>query len=291
MLQKSPLSQDIKRKIRHIEIYTKRLLSGSLVGDSRSALKGTGFEFNQIREYQIGDDVRFIDWHATARSNQLLIKEYIEERSRVVLLAVDISGSSFFASSDQLKRDLMAQVASVLALVADYGHDCVGLILFSDEVELFIPPRRGSFHARTIMQELFGHKPRKNGTDLASVLKRLAQLKRNDAIVFLISDFIGSYSTVFLPIIAKKFDTIAIRCLDKNESSFPSVGFVTIRDSETGQEIMIDSRKKSIAAFLKARIADQDRMFKRCGIDLLEVSNQKPFVGDLIRFFRRRMRY
>ncbi|MDP3889147.1 MAG: DUF58 domain-containing protein [bacterium] len=292
MPKQLPLSQDIIRKIRHLEIYTKRLLSGSLVGDSRSARKGTGFEFDQIREYQVGDDVRFIDWKATARANQLLVKEYIEERSRVVLLVVDISGSSYFTSSEQLKYEVMAQVASVLALAADYGNDGVGLLLFSDEVELFIPPRRGRLQVHTIMEKLFRHKSQKTGTDLGCALERLAQLKRNDTIVFLISDFIGSYSTKYLPIIAKKYDTVAIRCLDKNEYTFPSVGFITVSDIETGQQVMIDSRnKKALASFLKNRIVDQDRLFKGYGVDVLDVSGETPFMGNLIRFFARRMNY
>ena len=289
-----PLSQDIKRKIKQIEIHTKRLLNGALIGDSRSALKGTGFEFDQIREYQMGDDVRFIDWKATARSNKFLVKEYMEERSRVIVLAVDISGSSFFSSTDELKHDLMAQIASVLALVADYGNDYVGLLLFSDIVELFIPPRRGKFHTHAIMQSLFGYKPTHTGTDFMSVLKRLAQLKRNDVVVFLISDFIGPYVTSYWSIIAKKYDVIAIRCLDKNELAFPAVGFITVEDIETGQQITMDMRRrneKKIASFLTARTQKQDKIFKKYGIDVLNIASNRPFVGDLIRFFRQRMRY
>src|SRR5665647_3240289 len=145
------ISSEILKKIKQIEIYTQRLLTGSLVGDSRSAIKGQGLEFDQLREYQMGDDVRFIDWSSSARMDKLLVKQYIEERNRTVLLAVDVSASTFFSSDQELKNESMAQIASVLALVADYGKDHVGLILFSDEIEEFVPPSAGRMHVRLIM--------------------------------------------------------------------------------------------------------------------------------------------
>lgn len=289
------ISDDIVRKIKQIEIYTKRLLRSSLVGDSRSAIKGTGFEFDQIREYQLGDDVRFIDWNSSARMNKLLVKQYIEERSRTVLLAVDISSSSFFGSAAALKHDIMAQVASVLALVSDCGKDRVGLLLFSDEVEHYIPPGRGKFHVRMLMEHLFGYKPKRAQTRIAAAFEHLAQLKRKDAMAFIISDFIDDkLENPYLPLLARSYDLVAIRCLDTNEMHLPAIGFLTVEDCETDERMVLDMRKhnkKIMHKFFENRLLEQNRLFKKYGIGLLDVSPARPFIGDIIRFFRRRMRY
>ncbi len=284
------VNKDIAKKIKHIEIYTKRLLSGTLVGDSRSAVKGTGLEFDQIREYQMGDDVRFIDWNACARSGKLLVKQYFEERSRTIVLAVDVSSSSFFSSAHQLKSDVIAQLASVLALVADYGKDYVSLVTFSDEVEIFIPPNRGRNHVRTVMKALFEQKHKNKTTRISAVLKHLAKMKRKDSIVFLISDFIDQDFEKPLGVVAKMYDLVAIRCLDTNEQTFPAVGFVTIEDAETGEQQVVDARE-ALDSFLKKRLLEQNSLFRKYDVDHLDVSCQRPFIGDIIRFFSRRMRY
>lgn len=289
------ISADILKKIKHIEIYTRRLLSGSLVGDSRSALKGTGLEFDQIREYQFGDDIRFIDWKASARMDKMLVKQYIEERSRTIYLAVDVSQSRQFSSSKIAKQDLFAQIASVLALVSQYGKDRVGLILFSDEVEKYIPPGCSLSHVRNIMELLFGYQPRKKTTRVSAVLEHLLKLKKKDALVFLISDFIDEKLNDYLAQTASRYDLVAIRCLDDNEKHLPTVGFITIEDLETGQPIMLDMRKKSgtaIKTFLQKRIVDQDRLLKKYGVDVFDVKLTKhDFISDIVRFFRRRMQY
>ncbi len=286
---------DILKKIKQIEIHTRRLLRGALVGDSRSALKGTGFEFDQIREYQFGDDVRFIDWNASARMSKLLVKQYVEERSRTILLAVDVSGSSFLGSGDTLKHDIMAQIASVLALVADSGKDRIGLLLFSDEIELYIPPARGRGHVHTIMEKVFGYQTKSSHTKITAALKKLAQLKRKDAIVFLISDFIDStIDPAYLSFVAKQYDLIAVRCLDRREHELPAVGFLPVMDSETKELVTLDLRKKKqprVRQFMQDRLAQQNKLLKRYGVNILDIANNDLFVGELIRFFRRRMRY
>ena len=201
------LSKEVLQKVRSIEIHTRRLLSGTLIGDYSSAKKGSGLEFDQIRDYQEGDDVRFIDWKASARQDKLLVREYIEERSRALILAVDVSASTFFGSSDELKNDRYAQIASVLALVGDYSKDHVGLILFSDHVQTVIPPKAGRQHVRMIMERLFEAKP-SGATVLDGALQRLIQMNRKDAMVFLISDFYASTGyEKLLRIICKKYDT------------------------------------------------------------------------------------
>lgn len=287
------ITEDTLRKIKQIEIQTRRLLRGSLVGDSRSAIKGSGLDFDQIREYQQGDDVRFIDWSASARMDSLLVKQYIEERSRVVLLAVDISGSSNLGSTDTIKHDIIAQIASVIALVTNSGKDRVGLILFSDDIELYLPPNRGLAHAHKIMEHVFAYQPKSKKTNVTAVLKKLAALKRKDAVVFVISDFIDdAIDNAYISLASRMYDLVAIRCLDPREYDLPSVGFLPIEDNETGETILIDLRnKKEIHTFLQQRIAAQNKLFKKYGIQRLDVVNNSSFIGDLIRFFRRRMRY
>lgn len=289
------ISQEVLKKIKQIEIYTKRLLSGSMIGDSRSAIKGSGMEFDQIREYTMGDDVRFIDWRSSARMDKLLVKQYFEERNRTVLLAVDVSASSSFSSDAQLRSDVMAQVASVLALVAESGKDNVGLVLFSDAIELYIPPAQGRSHVRKIMEKLFDYKAQRKQTNIAVALDFAASLKRKDTILCLISDFIDQHDIEkALRVSARIYDVVAIRCLDKLEQQFPDVGFITIQDPETGQVAVADTRAKargSINELLRKRRDDQMGLFAKYGVDCLDIMNNKQFVGDLIRFFGRRMRY
>jgi uncharacterized protein (DUF58 family) len=295
MAESSFLTGNILHKIKQIEIHTRRLLRSALVGDSRSALKGTGFEFDQIRNYQFGDDVRFIDWNASARMNTLLVKQYIEERSRTILLAVDVSASNLLGSSNALKRDTIAQIASVLALVTSISKDRVGLLLFSQHVELYIPPARGQNHVHGIMKRVFEHRAERTRTNITTALKKLAQLKYKDALVFLISDFIDdAIDPAYVSCIAKRYDLIAIRCLDKREHTLPPIGFLPIQDSETGAQLIIDTRHASLQhvhRFLAERLVQQNKLFKRYGINLLEVENNDSFIGTIIRFFRRRMRY
>ncbi len=293
------LSQEVLTKIKHIEIYTRRILNNTLSGDSRSAMKGTGFEFDQIREYQVGDDVRYIDWNASVRMNMLLTKQYIEERSRSVILAVDCSGSTFFSSNEDLRFDTIARMASVLALVAEYGKDHVGLLMFSDKVELFIPPKRGRMHTRLIMERLFyfaqHHKKTTTSTDLNGAFEYLARRSVGKSLVFMISDFISEKSfSKYMNVVAKKHDFIAIRCLDTHETKFPSVGFLPIQDSETGEISLLDTRGKNgvrLNALLRERVIEQDHLFKQYGIDVLDVRIDKSFMSDLCCFFRRRMMY
>lgn len=288
------LSKEVLQKVRTIEIHTRRLLSGTLIGDYSSSKKGSGLEFDQIRAYQEGDDVRFIDWKGTARQGgSLLIREYVEERSRTIMLVVDGSASTFFSSTDELKSEQFAQIASVLALVANAGKDHVGLILFSDEVQEVIPPKAGRQHVHRIMEQLFSHVPGSSSgaqTSLNGALQRLIQMNRKDAIVFVISDFIvqPGYEKV-LRMVCKKYDTIAIRCLDQRERELPAVGLLPIVDPETGQEGFVQTGSKEFQYFLEDQYKETAFTLKKCGAQLLELEVQKPFVGELVRFSRQRM--
>lgn len=290
------ISKEVAKKIREIEIITKRLLNGSRSGDRQSAVKGLGFEFDQIRDYQIGDDVRTIDWKSSARMDMLLVKQYMQERNRVVILAVDVSLSTHFSSGEVLKSEIIAEIASVLALVADYGHDAVSLVLFSDEIELFIPLNKGIQHVRLIMETVFTYQTKKKRTNVEVVFNRLLALVQRDGIVLLISDFIDESMMISkkLSVVARKYDVIAVRCLDRNERDVPAIGFLTVTDSETEFESVLDMRVRSrekLSIFLQNRLDEQAFMLKKNGIELIDIAIEKPFIGELIRFFRRRMSY
>ncbi len=288
------LSPELLKKIAYIEIYTKRLLNSSMVGDSRSAQKGSGFEFNQIREYQMGDDVRFIDWHASARSNKMLVKEYIEERNRTIIIALDISSSTHYSSSLYPKMDVMKQVAAVLTIVSAYGKDRIGLLLYSDDVELFIPPSASKGHERMVLEKIFNHQPRAKGTNLGAACERLLSLKSKNSLIVLISDFLDNTIDQWVKLLAPAYEILAVRCLDPLERMMPHLGFLTLTDIETGQECLLDTRNKwhsRIGHKLEMRSADQLKNFKKYGVDYLDLVNNETFVGDVIRFFRRRMSY
>lgn len=283
---------DITRIINEIEIHTRRLLSGSMSGDSRSAVKGTGFEFDQIRKYHVGDDVRFIDWKASARMNSLLVKQYREERSRTIFLALDVSASSFWGTKIQ-KFNTLAYIASVVALVANYGNDRVGLLLFSDHIHEYIPPTRGQLPVRKLMERLWSAQSQKQ-TNVKKVYEYLAKLKKKDAVVFLLTDYIDIHENPYMAVVANIYDMIVVRCLDNHEVALPAAGFITVYDNESGKELMLDLRKKErqkINDFLLQRKIMQERLFKKYHIDYLDVYDTQESVGTIVRFFRRRMRY
>ena len=288
------ITKDVLTKIKELEIQTRRLLSGMLVGDNNSAVKGSGFEFDQIREYSQGDDVRFIDWNSSARNNTLLVKQFIEERSRTVILAVDCSSSMFFSSTDQLKYEIAAQIASILALVAGYGKDHVGLFLFSDEVQITIAPKRGSNHVRTIMHTVLNQKNHNKQSKSSAVFDAIAHSKKRDSMVFLVSDFLNDLDTKKMSVLARKHDVVAIRCLDRYEKKIPAIGAIRSVDSLQNNPIglLLQRQKKcKINEFLHERLVAQDQLFRKYAIDVLDIETNKPFVADLIRFFRKRMMY
>ena len=282
------LSQELLKKIRRVELHTKRILAGCLIGDYRTRTKGFGLEFEQLADYQFGDDIRFIDWKSSARMNKMLIKEYRDERNRTVFLLVDGSQSNWFGSTPQLKKEVIAEIASVLALAAVYNKDHVGMLLFTDKVEQTMPPKGGINHAHKIMQQLFSFEPRAEQTNLTAAFERLARIKRSDALVFVISDFIDETFTDTIRIVSKKHDLVAIRCLDQYERHLPSIGYVHCQDLETGQDVVIDTSQ--LASWYKQRYENQNKFFNKHNIDYLDVTPGKPFIEDIILFLRQRMR-
>lgn len=287
------VSNEVLKHIRQIELHTKRLLRGSLVGQSSSAVKGSGFEFDQIREYQQGDDVRFIDWKSSARTDKLMVRQYIEERSRAIIVALDISASGLFGSEAVSKQQTMAEIAAVVALAADLAKDRVGLLLFSQETELFIPPNSGQKHVRFLLEKLFTFKAKFKKTSVSVALEEIAKFRMKDAVIFLISDFISPSFEKAMAIVVKRFEIIAVRCLDKNETDLPRVGLLTMVDCETGEEITVDARSGKSAAhtFCVQRLRDQNRLFTKYGVDLFEVKSAQPYIRDMVRFFQKRMLY
>lgn len=292
---KNEVKNSVSAKIKQLEILTRRLLNGALVGDSRSAIKGSGFEFDQIREYSFGDDIRFIDWKASARNNKLLVKQYIEERSRTVFLAIDVSASSIFGSGVTNKYSRVVELASVLALVAQHGKDHVGLLLFSDTIEEYIPAGSSLQHVHRILDRILSFTPKQSKTNITHALQHLLSIKKSDAIVFLISDFIDENIDTYLGQAARRYDLIAVRCLDANEKTIPPVGFITLQDVETGDMVELDLRgghHADIKRFLAGRIEQQSKLFKRRGVDLVDIAPERDdYIAEMVKLFRRRMGY
>jgi len=284
------LSKEVAQRMRHIEIHTRKLLSGSMIGDYSSARKGAGLEFDQIREYELGDDVRFIDWNASARGQRLLVKQYIEERNRTVLLIVDRSASTLYGTTDMLKSDIIAESAAVLALVADYGKDHVGGFVFSDEVKKSLPAQRGRKHVHAFMEMILSS-PVEGKTSLTAALKRILSVHRQASMVFIISDFLDTGYENLLKIVARHHDVIAVRCTDPQEHAVALKGLLTIQDPESGKQTQVSLGNNRFNGALEQHHKDTTQLLQKCGVDILDLSVDKPFIGELVRFFRRRMSY
>lgn len=282
------LSAEIVRCVRAIEIQTRRLLNGSMTGVNRSGIKGSGLEFDQIREYVIGDDVRYIDWNATSRLGRPLVKEYIEERSRTILIALDVSQSTFFGVADiDTKKYRMAELATVMTLVAHHAKDRVGLMLFSDDVEYVVPPARGMGHAHRIIEALFSFQPTKRTTNIAVALDWIARSRRKDTIAFLVSDFIGTVSDNVVRAATQSSEMVAVMCSHRFERALPCVGLLSVVDPETGVQATFDTR------VLQSKNSDRCNqfraLFRRYGVRVLDIDTQHSFVAEVIKFFNRHL--
>jgi uncharacterized protein (DUF58 family) len=272
--------------VHQLELVTKRLLAGPLVGDYRTRLKGAGFEFEQLRDYQVGDDIRFIDWKSTARTQKMLVRQYSEDRNRTVMVMLDISASTIYGSSRETKYSMMVQVASVLALVALYQKDAVGLILFSDDSELFVPARASREHIMKIINHILTHTAREKKTSLAHACTRLMQHQKKGALICIVSDFLDDISEVTLAALTCKHEVIAFRCLDSLEKGFPAVGLLQVEDRETGE--LCELALHNPADQLDEWYRDQDVLFKKAGIDCCSLVVGSSFLTDLVCFLKRR---
>lgn len=287
----------IQNKIKKIKIHTKRIMTSTLAGDYLSAFKGSGLEFNQIRDYYMGDDVRAIDWNSSAKMNKIMIKQFIEERDRTIILAIDVSGSNNYSSQQELRKETIAQLAGTLAFIASENKDKVGALFFSDSVEQWIPPSKGNVHLGKIIETIFTIKPRNQSTDIAQALKFLIQLKKKNAIVFMISDWINQSSqfSTLLRLVRCQYDFVAVRVTDPCEHTIPDIGFLEFHDCENNQTILVDTRRKNshghtMSHALQARLIEQKHIFDKYRIDMLELIVAQPFINSLISFFHRRIR-
>ena len=284
------LPKEILKKVRKIEIRTTRLVNDLFGGEYESVFKGQGIEFADVREYVPGDDIRSIDWNVTARSQKPFIKKFVEERELTVLFAVDMSGSQYFGTGERLKAEIAAEITALLAFSAVKNKDKTGLLIFTDEVEQFVPVKKGRMHVLRVIREILAYKPKRKGTKISAGLEYLSKVVTRTAVVFLISDFMDDGYEKALRVLSKKHDVIAIHLKDRREKDFVSVGLIELEDRETGETVLLDSSsKKMMRAFHdKSADADQklDKLFKQLGIDKVPVASEGSYVEPLMKFFR-----
>ena len=287
------IPKEILKKVNLIEIRTRSMVNTLFAGEYHSVFKGQGVEFAEVRGYQPGDDVRSIDWNVTARVGHPFVKVYDEERELTVLLVVDASASGAFGSGPQMKGEIAVEMSALLAFSAIKNNDRVGLLIFTDEVEVFIPPKKGRKHVLRVIRELLYFQPRGRGTAIAGALQHLDRVVHRRSVVFLISDFLDTAYEQALQLIRRRHDLIAIRVVDPRERNLPDVGFVTLQDAESGEQVLVDSRDPGVRRLFEARQRDEDELrghlFRRLGIDEIRVDTSRSYVDPLVRFFKTRM--
>ncbi|MFV1993926.1 MAG: DUF58 domain-containing protein [Verrucomicrobiales bacterium] len=288
------LDQDLDAQISRLQIRSRRAVDEILAGEYLSVFKGRGVEFDEVREYQAGDDVRSIDWNVTARTGKPFIKRYVEERELSIHFVVDMSASGRFGSRDKTKAEAAAELTSLLAFSAVKNNDRVSLILFTEEVELYIPPGKGRSHVMRILSELVSFEPKHRGTRIESALEFLGQVTKKHAVVFLVSDFQASGYEEALSALARRHDLIGVVVGDAHERELPPVGMLRIRDAETGQVRIVDTGNPEIrGAFLESareHRAELENLFAEAGIDHIDVLAGDDYVADLHEFFLARMK-
>lgn len=283
-------TKEILKKVRKIEIKTKRLSNDIFGGEYHSSFKGRGMTFSEVRQYQFGDDVRTIDWNVTARYNEPYIKVFEEERELTMLLMVDVSGSESFGTSTQFKKDTVTEIAATLAFSATQNNDKVGLILFSDDIELFIPPKKGKSHVLRIIRELIEFKPKSKKTNINVALKFLSSVMKKRAIVFVLSDFMDDDYEKSAKIAGSKHDLTGIRVYDKHDEEIPNLGLVPMLDSETNEVRLVNTSSKTIRKNYKAnalRLSDYYvNTFRRSGAGTINTRVDESYVKKLLGYFK-----
>ncbi|HSM61714.1 MAG TPA: DUF58 domain-containing protein [Longimicrobiales bacterium] len=288
------IPREILKKVRYVEISTRGLVNEVFGGEYHSVFKGRGIDFSEVREYHYGDDVRTIDWNVTARTGQPHVKVFEEERELTVMLLVDVSASGDFGSREQLKGELAVELCAVLAFSAIKNNDKVGLIIFSDRIEKFVPPRKGRSHVLRVLRELFYHRPTGRRTDLAVPLDYMSRVLRRRAVAFLVSDFLAEGFHRSLAVAGRRHDVVAVRMGDRREHEVPRMGLVEFEDPETGEHLVVNTSSRHFQEGYRALTArrreEQDRMFRRSGVDVIDIETGRPYVQPLMRFFRERAR-
>jgi uncharacterized protein (DUF58 family) len=286
--------KEILKKIRRLELRTRRLVNAGFAGQYHSVFKGRGMNFEEVREYAAGDEIRSIDWNVTARMNTPYVKKFTEERELTVMLVVDLSASGTFGSVELSKRELAAEVASILAFSAINNNDKVGLLLFSDDVELYIPPKKGRLHTLRLIREMLYFEPKGCGTNLAGALDYLNRVTSRRAVVFLISDFIAPDFTKALTVSSRRHDVVAMPVSDPGESSLPNVGIITLEDAETGEQIDINTGSRAVRQGLKdleeKRRKALERLLRSRRIDIVRLTTNEDYLLPLRAFFEQRER-
>jgi len=285
-------TKELLKKVRKIEIKTRRLSDHVFGGEYHSTFKGRGMTFSEVRQYQFGDDVRSIDWNVTARYNEPFVKVFEEERELTMMLMVDISGSELFGTVNQFKKAVITEISATLAFSALQNNDKAGLILFSDEVELFIPPKKGKTHVLRIIRELLEFSPKSKKTDISEALKYMSNVMKKKAIVFVLSDFIAEDYERTVKIIANKHDVTGIRVYDPKEEQMMNLGMVQMEDAETGETHLINTQSKNVRAayekYYRERIEYFKNTFTKSGAGILSCRVDESYVKKLLGYFKQR---
>ncbi len=285
-------TKELLKKVRKIEIKTRRLSDHVFGGEYHSTFKGRGMTFSEVRQYQFGDDVRSIDWNVTARYNEPFVKVFEEERELTMMLLVDVSASEMFGTQEQFKKDVITEIAATLAFSATKNNDKIGLMLFTDQIELYIPPKKGRSHVLRIIRELLEFKPQGKKTDITNALKYLSNVMKKKAIVFVLSDFLADDYQHTLKIAANRHDVTGIRVYDEGEESIPNLGLVQMYDEESGRYVTVNTGSKSVrnsyAEYYRDRLNYFQQSFSLSGAGVINNRTDESYVKKLLGYFKRR---
>ena len=286
------IPKEIFKKVREIEIYTNRLVNESLAGEYHSVFKGRGMEFLEVREYQPGDDIRLIDWNVTARAGHPFVKLHVEERELTVIFVVDLSASGAFGTVNQMKAERAVELCAVLAFSAIKNHDKVGLIAFTDDIESYIPPKKGKNHVLRVIRDLLCLKPKRTGTNLRAALEYLNRVTKRKAVVFLVSDFQDRGYEQALRVTRRKHDVIPVTMSDPREREIPAMGLIEAEDPETGERMLLDTFDPAVRAayadYARQEREQRERLFRSMKLDALDIRTDAPYIQTLMSFFHRR---
>lgn len=285
-------TKELIKKVRKIEIKTKGLSNQIFSGEYHSAFKGRGMAFSEVREYAIGDEIRTIDWNVTARFNEPFVKVFEEERELTVMLLVDVSASEMFGTRNQLKRETITELCAVLAFSAVSNNDRIGMIMFSDEIEMFIPPKKGKSHILRIIRELINYEPKSGGTNISEALKYFSKMVKKKSIAFVLSDFIGDDFSDAIKIASRKHDVVALKVRDKAEYELPNIGVAQFKDLETGESNWINTSSKKVRNNYKLQAQEKDKaitqLFRRSKTDYAEIFTDEGYIKPLMNLFNNR---
>ena len=287
------LTKELIGRVRQIEIVTNRLVDEVMAGSYHSTFKGRGMEFDEVREYAAGDDVRSIDWNVTARAGAPFIKRFVEERELTVMLMVDLSGSTAFGSGERTKGELAAEICSLLAFSAIRNNDRVGLLIFTDRVEKFIPPKKGKNHVLRVIREVLAYEPQHTGTNISAAIEHIGRVLKRKSVVFLLSDFIGAEELRRpLSVLNRTHDMIALKIRDPREAELPPMGFAQFEDPETGEMVFVDTFnpriRRAYAEAAQRNHAAVQQLLRQLRVDVAEIDTDKHYLDPIVQLFRRR---